>query len=207
MGISTLPWQLDLETPALMRIFQGNKMLQLVEFLPVLVFFMVYQWTDMVTATVALMVSMSLFSLIEWMIRKKLARSRLLALALVLVFGSATVLTRNALFIQWKPTILQWILAVVFMGSHFVGGGKVLIRRLMESNVALPEAVWIRLNLAWVGFFLMSGGLNLYVAWSFSEETWVRFKLFGLMGLTLVFVLLQGVYMLRHVQENKPGES
>ncbi|HAT50295.1 MAG: septation protein IspZ [Nitrospirae bacterium] len=181
-------------------------MSQLVEFLPVLVFFLVYQWTDMVTATMALMASMSLFCLMEWMVRRKLTRARLLALVLVLLFGSATVLTRNALFIQWKPTILQWILAVAFLGSHVVGGGKVLIRRLMENNVTLPDAIWIRLNLAWVVFFLLSGAMNLYVAWSFSEEIWVRFKLFGLMGLTIIFALLQGAYMIRHAQENKPGE-
>lgn len=192
--------------PYPLKIPQGNSMSQLVEFLPVLVFFLVYQWTDMVTATMALMASMSLFCLMEWMIRRKLTRARLLALVLVLLFGSATVLTRNALFIQWKPTILQWILAVVFLGSHVVGGGKVLIRRLMENNVTLPDPIWIRLNLAWVGFFLLSGALNLFVAWSFSEEIWVRFKLFGLMGLTIIFALLQGAYMIRHVQENKPGE-
>lgn len=155
----------------------------------------------MVTATMSLMASMAVMTFGEWLIKRKLARSRLLALALVMVFGSATVFTRNPLFIQWKPTILQWILAAVFLGSHYVGGGKVLIRRLLESKVELPDPVWIRLNLGWVVFFVVTGGLNLYVASSFSEDVWVRFKLFGLMGLTFVFVVLQGAYMVRHVRE------
>ncbi|HIJ85604.1 MAG: septation protein A [Magnetococcales bacterium] len=177
-------------------------MSQLFEFIPVLIFFLVYQWTDMVTATMALMFSMAIQSLVEWLIKRKLERTRLLALALVMVFGSATVLTKNPLFIQWKPTILQWVLAVVFMGSHFVGGGKVIIRRLLEDKVILPDAIWVRLNLSWTVFFLLTGGLNLFVARYFSEEIWVRFKLFGLLGLTLVFVVLQAMYMVRHAREN-----
>ncbi len=181
-------------------------MSQLFEFVPVVIFFLVYQWTDLVTATIALMVSVVLQSVVEWKIKGKLERSRWLALILVLLFGGATVLTRNPLFIQWKPTILQWVFALVFLGSHFVGGGKVLIRRLLERKVALPDAVWIRLNLGWVAFFSVTGGLNLYVAWTFSEQAWVRFKLFGLMGLTLLFVILQGVYMMRYARDVEPGE-
>lgn len=181
-------------------------MSQLIEFIPVLIFFTVYQWTDIVTATMALMAAMVVQSLVEWVIKRKLERFRLLALAMVIVFGGATVLTRNATFIQWKPTIFQWVMAAVFFGSRFVGGGKVLIRRLLEAKVALPDAVWVRLNWGWVIFFLVSGGLNLYVAWGYSEETWVRFKLFGLMGLTFVFVLLQGVYMAQYMRDDEPGE-
>ncbi|MBF0423638.1 MAG: septation protein A [Magnetococcales bacterium] len=176
-------------------------MSQLFELIPVLIFFLVYQWTDMVLATLALMTAMAVQTLWSWLTTRKLERFRLLALALVMVFGSATVLTRNALFIQWKPTIFQWIMGMVFLGSHFVAGGKVLIRRLLESKVSLPDDVWIRLNLGWVVFFLVSGGLNLYVAWGFSEEIWVKFKLFGLMGMTFIFVLLQGIYMARHMSE------
>ncbi|MBF0108549.1 MAG: septation protein A [Magnetococcales bacterium] len=181
-------------------------MAQLFEFIPVLIFFLVYQFTDLVTATIALMVTMAIHAAVEWRIKGKLERSRWLALGLVLLFGGATVFTRNPLFIQWKPTILQWILALVFLGSHFVGGGKVVIRRLLEGKVALPDAAWVRLNLGWVVFFFVTGGLNLWVAWTFSEEIWVRFKLFGLMGLTLVFVLLQAVYLVRHARPGDEGQ-
>ena len=94
-------------------------------------------------------------------------------------------------FLKWKPTIVNWLFALVFLGSQLIGK-KNVVRRLMESKVRLPDPVWTRLNTSWVVFFVVCGALNLFVVYNFDTDTWIDFKLFGLMGLTLVFVLGQG---------------
>ena len=127
---------------------------------------------------------------------------QILTLGLLVVFGGATLLFRDPLFIQWKPTILQWIMAMVFAGSHFIGK-KVVIQRLMDTQMTMPGIIWARLNMAWVLFFLFSGGLNLYVAKNFSEDTWVNFKMFGLMGLMFVFIIAQGLLLSEYIKEEE----
>ncbi|MNY02219.1 Intracellular septation protein [compost metagenome] len=100
--------------------------------------------------------------------------------------------------------MLYWLFAVTLVGS-VIGWRKNLIRAMMEKQVTLPDAMWGRLNAAWAGFFAAMGLLNLYVAYTFSTDTWVNFKLFGSMGLMLVFIVLQSIWMSRHIQET-PSE-
>ncbi|MBS1161927.1 MAG: Intracellular septation protein [Proteobacteria bacterium] len=124
------------------------------------------------------------------------------SLVLVSVFGSLTLIFQNEAFIKWKPTILYW----VFSGSMAFTAivlKKNAIKTMLGEQLTLPEAVWTRVNLSWIAFFLFMGGLNLFVAFNFATETWVNFKLFGGMGLLLVFVFGQGILLSKYVQEEK----
>jgi intracellular septation protein len=129
------------------------------------------------------------------------------SLALVMVLGGLTVWFHSETFIKWKPTLLYWV-----MGGAFLLGpllfGKNLLRLLLGEQLQLPDPVWQRLNWAWVAFFAAMGALNLWVAYSFSTDTWVNFKLFGGIGLMIVFTLAQGLYLSRHLpDEPAPKET
>jgi len=113
---------------------------------------------------------------------------------------SATASPSVATFIKWKPTVLYWLFALTLAGSALFMKRN-LIRALMKDQVQLPEPVWARLNLSWIAFFAVMGILNLYVAYSYSEDTWVSFKLYGGMGLMFLFVLGQGLMLSRHIEE------
>lgn len=120
------------------------------------------------------------------------------SLALVTVLGGATIWFHNENFIKWKPTGLYWVMGAAFLFSQLLFK-KNLLRSLMGAQLQLPAAVWNKLNLAWVVFFALMGALNLYVAFNYSTDAWVNFKLFGGMGLMVVFTVAQGVYISRHV--------
>lgn len=110
---------------------------------------------------------------------------------------------KDPIFIKWKPTVLDWLLAALFLGSQALGR-KPLIERMLGGQLELPAHLWRRLNMAWSTFFVTMGGLNLYVAYRFEETTWVNFKLFGVLGLTVLFVILQSLYLSRYLPEPKP---
>jgi intracellular septation protein len=146
---------------------------------------------------------------IHWFKTHKFERMHLFSLTLITVLGTITIVLGNPAFIQWKPTVLNWLFAAVFLGSMFVGE-KPIIQRMMSEHVSLPENVWTTLNLSWVAFFFISGAANLYVAFYYNlgasdearMDSWVNFKLFGLMGLTIAFVILQALYLSRHITED-----
>ncbi|MFP4154337.1 MAG: inner membrane-spanning protein YciB, partial [Halothiobacillaceae bacterium] len=135
-----------------------------------------------------------------WLLHRRFERMHLISLALIVVFGSLTLLLRDPQFVMWKPTILNLLFAVVFAASAFIGE-KNLVQRLMEPVINVPDRIWQRVNQAWVGFFVVSAAANLIVAYGFSEATWVAFKLFGLMGMTLVFMVGQGLYLAMHATQ------
>lgn len=136
-----------------------------------------------------------------WLRHRKVDKMLWVSLIIIVLFGGATLVFHNPTFIKWKPTALYWLFAAVLALSALVFG-KNLIRKMLEAQIQLPGPVWERLNLAWAAFFVLMGVLNIYVAYSFSEETWVNFKLFGGMGLMLAFVLGQGFYLSRHLEED-----
>lgn len=150
-------------------------------------------------ATAVAIVGSFLQVLLYWLKTRRLERMHVISLVLFIVFGGATLLLRDPTFIKWKPTLLNWLFAAVFLGSQFIGR-KPLVERMMAHAISVPETIWRRLNLGWVGFFVISGLANLIVAYRFSEQTWVNFKLFGLLGLTFAFVLAQAVYLARFIQ-------
>jgi len=150
-------------------------------------------------ATVVAIVATFLQVAILWFRQRRVENMSLITLALLVVLGGATLLFKEEIFIKWKPTAVNWLFALVFFGSRFVGE-KTLVQRMMEKGVQLPVDVWQRLNWSWVLFFLGMGFLNLYVMYQFSTEFWVNFKLFGLIGLTLVFVVGQSFYLIRYMK-------
>jgi intracellular septation protein len=124
------------------------------------------------------------------------------SLAIIVVFGGATIYFHNEAFIKWKPTVLYWVFAVVLVGAQLTMG-KNLIRLMMKAQIDLPDPVWTRLNLAWAGFFAAMGALNLYIAFNFPTSVWVNFKLFGFMGLMIAFVIAQTMFLSKYIKD--PG--
>ena len=174
----------------------------LLDFLPIVVFFAVYKWSgDLILATAILIPATLLQMAYTWFTRRTLEKMQLATLVLVILLGGATVVMGDGQFIMWKPTVVNGLFAVVFLLSQFIGA-KPIVQRMMDSKITLPDRIWHRLNFAWVIFFVLLGLVNIYVAFNFSENTWVNFKLFGMLGLTLLFVVLQGFYIARHVQLN-----
>ena len=150
----------------------------------------------------------------SWLKMHKIERMHIFSLALITVLGGITIVIGDPAFIQWKPTVLNWAFALGFFLSIFIGE-KNLVERMMSGQLDLPDYVWTRLNLSWVAFFLISGVANLYVAFYYDleaqpavrMETWVDFKLFGLMGLTIIFVILQAFYLARFIQEEEEDQE
>ncbi len=169
----------------------------LYDFSPVLLFFIAYKLYDIYVATAVAMVASFVQTVGYWLVYRRFETMHLVTLAMILVLGSATLIFQNPIFIKWKPTVVNWLFAGAFLGSQWIGG-KTIIERMLGAQITLPHLIWTRLNLAWVFFFVLSGTANLYVAYHFSEATWVDFKLFGMMGLTLVFVVAQAMYLSRY---------
>ena len=123
------------------------------------------------------------------------------SLGIILVFGGATLWLHDENFIKWKPTVLYWIFAGAIFGAALFG--RNLIRGLMGTQMELPEGAWSRLNLSWGGFFAAMGLVNLWVAFNYSTDDWVNFKLFGSMGLMLVFVVAQGMMLSKYMDKEE----
>jgi len=145
-----------------------------------------------------------------WLKNRRFERMHIFSFVLISGLGGITIVFGDPAFIQWKPTVLNWVFAGAFLVSQFIGHSN-LVERMMGAQIKLPSAIWLKLNLSWVAFFIFSGFANLYVAFYYATELdektrmdfWVDFKLFGLMGMTLVFVIAQAFYLTRHIQEEK----
>ena len=176
-----------------------NDMKLLVDFLPILLFFVAYKLADIYVATGVLIVATLAQVGWIWLRQRRVEKLPLITAGLVLVLGGATLALHDPWFVKWKPTVVNWLFALAFLGSHVIGQ-KTLLERMMGGQLELPTPVWVKLSFAWALFFFVMGAVNLYVAYTFSENAWVNFKLFGMMGLTLLFVLAQAAYMSRHLK-------
>jgi len=172
-----------------------------VDYIPIVIFIAAYFYRDIFFATGVLMIAMPIILLLQWAKTRKLNKIYLASTILVLVLGTATLFYRNATFLYWKPTVLNWAIAAVFLGSQWIGD-KPIVQRMLGSAAELSPAQWIRLNYMWIGFFLVVGAVNLFVAYNFSEEFWVKFKLFGMLGLTILFVVVQTVWLTAATKHN-----
>lgn len=170
----------------------------LFELLPVLLFFAAYKIHGIYVATAVMVITSLLQALYLWRRQRSIPTMHWVTLGLVVFFGGLTLLLQDPTFVKIKPTIVNWLFAAAFVIAPFIGG-KSLPQRLMQANVEMPPEKWRSLNIAWILFFLLLGGLNVAVAFNFSEDAWVNFKLYGLMGLTLLFALAQGFYIARHM--------
>ncbi|MEY4215423.1 MAG: septation protein A [Burkholderiaceae bacterium] len=175
----------------------------LFDLFPVILFFAAFKLGDIYLATgIAILASIAQIGWLK-IARRPVEPMQWAGLVIIVVFGGLTLILRDETFIKWKPTVLYVSLAAALAVSRWVFGRN-LIEKLMGAQIQLPPAIWNRINLAWVVFFACMGALNLWVAYSFSTDVWVNFKLFGTMGLTIAFVIAQALYMSRFAQDNTP---
>jgi intracellular septation protein len=178
----------------------------LFDLFPVILFFAAYKFSDIYVATGIAIIAT--FGQIAWVYFRhgKVDKMLWVSLGLIVVFGGMTLILRDPTFIKWKPTILYWVFATTLLVSA-LAFRKNLIRSMLEQQVTLPEPLWMKLNLAWIAFFTIMGGLNLYVANNYSESDWVNFKLFGGMGLMFAFIIIQGILLAPYIPDEKSEEK
>ncbi|AOE86445.1 septation protein A [Pseudomonas sp. TCU-HL1] len=191
-------------------------MKQFIDFIPLVLFFIVYKLEPraielaghtymlggIFSATAVLIISSVIVYGAIFLLQRRLEKGQWLTLAACLVFGGMTLAFHSETFLKWKAPVVNWLFALAFAGSHFIGD-KPLIQRVMGHALSLPQAIWVRLNLAWIAFFLICGFANLFVAFTF-HEFWVDFKVFGSLGMTVLFLVGQGVYLARHIHDGEP---
>jgi len=186
-------------------------MKQLLEFIPLVIFFIVYKMVDIYAATGALMVAMTLTFIYSYFKNgKKAEKMQIVTLAMILVFGTLTLVLHDDVFIKWKVTLVYALFSIGLLVTQFIFK-KPAIKQMLGKELQLPEHVWSNLNLAWALFFAILGAVNVYVAFNMSQEVWVNFKVFGLLAVTLLFTVLSGVYLYKYLpkdnaetEENEP---
>ena len=220
----------------------------LIDFFPVVLFLIAYKFTNIYTATIVIIAASFVQVAGYWLVTRRVEKMHLISLALFVVLGGLTIYLRDKRFIMWKPTIINWLFAAAFAVSAYIGG-KPLIQRMLSGQLALPDVAWKKLNWAWIGFFIVSGLINLYFAQRYivaqdaltsaapetsdeqladldcstgfstaalplcetaraKEKTWVTVKVFGLMGLTILFIIGQTIFLMPYMEkddENPPG--
>ena len=144
-------------------------------------------------------IAAGLQALFHWVKNGKPSKTHLITFFIFLLFGGTTLVLRDPVFIKWKPTLVNAILAAVFLGSTIIGG-KSLMERMLGNSIQASRRIWCQLTIGWAAFFLFIAILNIIIAYKFSEPTWVNFKLFGILGLTFGFLAIQGVYLSRHLR-------
>ena len=175
----------------------------LFDLFPVLLFFIAFKFADIYVATAVAIGATVLQVGILAVLKRKIDTMLWVSLAIIVVFGGATLALHDETFIKWKPTVLYWMFATVLAGSVLLFRRN-LMRLMLGDKVQLPEPVWARLNWSCVGFFAAMGAVNLGVAMNFTTDQWVNFKLFGATGLLLLFVIGQAFFLARHVKDENP---
>lgn len=175
----------------------------LFDFFPIIIFFILYKLYDIFTATFALIIATAIQFTYELIRYRKVSLMHVITFVLVFVMGGATIYFHDAALIKWKVTIVNWLFSAIFIASTYLMK-KPIIERLMSENIALSDKIWKRLNNIWGLFFAFLGTVNLIVAYSFSTDFWVDFKLFGILGITVIFALCQGLFLAKHIDDKNP---
>ncbi|HEY0201198.1 MAG TPA: septation protein A [Burkholderiaceae bacterium] len=174
----------------------------LLDFFPIILFFAAFKFFGIYVATgVAIAATVLQIAWLRWH-HGKVEPMQWVSLGVIVLFGGATLLAHDESFIKWKPTVLYWLMGGALAAGQLVFK-KNLLKSLMGSQMELPDPIWRTVNWSWAAFFAVMGVLNLWVASHFDTATWVNFKLFGGMGLMLVFVIIQALYLGRHIQPPK----
>lgn len=176
----------------------------LFDLFPLILFFAAFKLTESMYVATAVAIAAS-FAQLVWLkiTRKTIETTHWINLAVIVIFGGATLIFQDDAFIKWKPTVLYWIFAGILMCGR-VFFKRNLLQKVMGSKIELPPAIWDKMTYSWSLFFLASGALNLYVAFSgqYTETQWVNFKVFGLMILLLVFVIAQSIWLSRYIKDS-----
>jgi intracellular septation protein len=175
-----------------------------IDFIPVILFFIAYKFYDIYVATAVVIVASVLQAGYVYLTEKRIPGMLLASTGLIVLLGVATLILQDDNFIKWKPTVVNWLFAAVFIASLYIGA-KPLLQRMMEGAFEhLPLTVWQRMSWVWALFFISVGIINLWVAYTFDTDTWVNFKLFGLLAITFVFIIAQSLYLMKIHQEYMP---
>ncbi|MGC7402681.1 septation protein A [Pandoraea pneumonica] len=173
----------------------------LFDLLPVILFFVAFKFAGIYVAT-GIAIAATIAQVIwMWVRHRKVEPMQWVSLGIIVVFGGATILFHNDTFIKWKPTALYWLFAVTLFVAELMFD-KNLIRAMMEKQMALPENLWRSVNFSWALFFLAMGALNLVIAYQFTTDVWVNFKLFGGMGLMVVFIVVQSLWLAKYIKQD-----
>lgn len=179
----------------------------LIDLLPAIVFFGAYLAADIYTATLALIVSLFVVVAIYRVWQGQWHKAHLATALIALLLGGLTLYVRDPAFIKFKPTAVYAVFALVLLGSHFIGD-KVLLQRIPQSAIRLPDPLWRRVNIAWAVYFLFCAALNWYVAHAYDEASWVKFKTFGFTALTFIFLIGHAPFLSRYLNDNEaPKEA
>lgn len=178
-----------------------SRMKLLIDFFPIILFFVAFKVWGIYTATaVAIVATVAQIAYLR-LKTGKIEPMQWMSLGVIVLFGGATLLAHDDNFIKWKPTVLYWLMGGALLIGQLVFK-KNLLRSVMGAQLQLPDAIWLKLNWAWTAFFATMGALNIWVAYNFDTDTWVNFKLFGGMGLMVVFVIAQAIYMSRYLPQD-----
>jgi intracellular septation protein len=171
----------------------------LFDLLPVILFFVAYRFSDIFVATGVLIVAVIVLTAVQWLRTRKVSSVALISAALVLVFGGLTLIIHDKAFIQLKVTVLDWLLAVGLLASHYFGE-QPFTQRLLGEHFIAERATWLKLSHAWIVFLVALGGLNLYVAYNYPESTWVTFKLVAI-GVQFVYMFATVFWLASKAQQ------
>lgn len=173
----------------------------LFDLFPVILFFIAFKFFGIFVATAVAMAA-TIAQIIYVKLRHgTVDKMLLLSGVIITVFGGATLLLKDPQFIQWKPSILYWLFSAGLLSAQFIFN-KNPMRAMMEKQMSLPDHIWVKLNMAWSLLFLALGFLNLYVAYHFSQDIWVDFKLFGITGIMFVFIILQTLFISKYLPKD-----
>jgi len=181
-------------------------MKQFFEFIPLIIFFVVYKMVDIYVATGSLIITTGLLLAYNYFKNGRVEKMQVITFLMVFIFGSMTLILHDDTFIKWKVTFVYVFFAIALLASQFIFK-KPVIKQMLSKELTLPDNVWSNLNIAWAVFFTLLGLLNIYVAFNLSQEVWVNFKVFGLLGATLVFTVLSGIYIYQYLPKNDHQEK
>ncbi|PVZ71648.1 septation protein A [Pelagibaculum spongiae] len=173
----------------------------LFDFFPLIAFFTTFKLYGIYPATAVIIVVTLLQFSYQWFRHKKVEKIHLFTLVIVLVMGGLTLIFQDDTFIKWKPTVVNWLFTVILLGAPLMGRNLVKDFLSGQTSKPAPDSLWTKLNIAAALFFLALGSLNLYVAFNFSQEFWVNFKVFGILGLTLVFVVAMSMTLIPYIDD------
>lgn len=178
----------------------------LIDFFPIVIFFIAFKVFDIYVATAVAIAATLLQIAYLKKVHGRVETMQWVSLGVIVVFGGATLLFHDNTFIKWKPTVLYWLMGLSLLAGKYVFKRN-LMKTFMSDQLSLPDHAWTVLLWSWVGFLLFMGGLNLYVAFNYDLDTWVNFKLFGSIGLMIVFALIQGFYLSRFITDESEGST
>ncbi len=172
-------------------------MKQLIDFIPLIIFFALYKMQDIYVATGALVVATAIQVITTYFVYKKVEKLQIVTFLIVAVFGGMTILLHDDNFIKWKVTLVYSLFAIGLGISHLIG--KSAIKSMLGKELTLPDPIWAKVTWAWVIFFSICAAVNLYVAYTLPLDIWVNFKVFGLLAATVGFTLVTGLFIYKHV--------